>query len=152
MSKKRVNQYIWGLAKFFIFWEMENLLIESFLPRGILAQFVLTGIEELGQVKIKKDNLYIHLEEKNILPTGYDTKEYESKGFFVEKYIQDFPIRGKAVYLVIKRRRWRLKIDSSQEISTDCLFITEGSKLTQELSDFLKGTGRDPGRYDNEHS
>jgi len=131
---------------------MENLFIESFLPKGLLEQFTITGIEELGQVKFKRVNWYIDLEEKNILPPGYDAKDYESKGFFSAKYIQDFPIRGKAVYLVIKRRRWRLKVDSSQEISTDCLFITEGSKLTQELSDFLKGTGRDPGRYDNEHS
>jgi hypothetical protein len=131
---------------------MENLFIESFLPTGLLGQFAVTGIEELGQVKFKRMNWYIYLEEKNILPDGYEAIDYESKGFFPVKYIQDFPIRGKAVYLVIKRRRWRLKVDSTKEISTDCLFITEGSKLTQELSDFLKGTGRDPGRYDHEHS
>lgn len=130
---------------------MENLL-ESFLPQGLLSQFTLTGIEELGQVKLKRVSWYIYLEEKNILPSGYSASEYESKGFYAEKYIQDFPIRGKSVYLVIKRRRWRLKETPSQEISTDCLFITEGSKLTRELSDFLKGTGRDPRRYDNEHS
>jgi transposase len=112
----------------------------------------LTGIEELGQVKLKRVSWYIYLEEKNILPSGYSASEYESKGFYAEKYVQDFPIRGKSVYLVIKRRRWRLKETPSQEISTDCLFITEGSKLTRELSDFLKGTGRDPRRYDNEHS
>ena len=97
-------------------------------------------------------NFYIYLDEKNILPSGYNIAEYESKGFFNSKYIQDFPIRGKAVYLVIRRRRWRLKLNATEEISTDCSFIAEGSKLTSELSDFLKGTGRDPGRYDNEHS
>jgi len=131
---------------------MENLFIESFLPLGILEQFILTEVKELGQVKFKRVNWYIYLEEKNVLPEGYEAKDYESKGFFAEKYIQDFPIRGKAVYLVIKRRRWRLKAEPSQEVSTNCLFITEGSKITQELSDFLKGTGRDPRRYDNEHS
>ena len=117
-----------------------------------MDQFLITDISELGHVKSKRVNWYIYLEEKNKLPSGYDSQEYESKGFFSQKYIQDFPIRGKAVYLVLKRRRWRLKADPSQELSTDCLFITEGSKITQELSDFLKGTGRDPRRYDNEHS
>jgi hypothetical protein len=131
---------------------MENLFMESFLPTGLLDQFTLLDVKELGQVSLKRVNWYIYLEEKNILPSGYTSDEFESKGFFPCKYIQDFPIRGKAVFLVIKRRRWRLKIDSKQEVSTNCLFITEGSKLTQELSDFLKGTGRDPRRYDNEHS
>lgn len=62
--------------------------------------------------------------------------------------IQDFPICGKAVYLVIKRRRWRDKATQSVEIKSDYSFIAEGSKLTVELSDFLKGTDRDPRRYD----
>ena len=74
--------------------------------------------------------------------------DYESKGFYDRAMIQDFPIRGKAVYLCIKRRRWRNKFNKSIEIKSDYSFITEGSKLTIELSDFLKGTGRDPRRYD----
>lgn len=131
---------------------MENSLISAFLPEGLLDQFSITGVMELGQVKMKRMCWYIYLEELNKLPPGYDSSAYESKGFFAEKQVQDFPIRGKAVFLVIKRRRWRLKADPSKEIASDCHFITEGSRLTQELSDFLKGTGRDPRRYDNEHS
>ena len=64
------------------------------------------------------------------------------------KRVQDFPIRGKALYLVIKRRRWRLKKDRKVEIKSDYSFISEGSKLTKGIADFLKGTGRDPRRYD----
>jgi len=86
------------------------------------------------------------LAEKNDLPKGYNRLNYESKGFYPEKTIQDFPIRRKAVYLVIKRRRWREK-QSRIEIKSDYSFIAEGSKLTIELSDFLKDTGRDPRRY-----
>ena len=126
---------------------MDNNIITAFLPEGLLEQFEIDCIKELGQVKYKRVNWYIFLNEKNILPTGYDPNEYESKGFFNAKYIQDFPIRGKAVYLVIRRRRWRLKTDKSKEITTDCSFITEGSKITSELSDFLKGTGRDTSGY-----
>ncbi len=85
--------------------------------------------------------------EKNELPIGYNKLNYESKGFYPAKTIQDFPIRGKAVYLVIKRRRWREK-QNRTEIKSDYSFIADGSKSTLELSDFLKGTGRDPIRYD----
>jgi hypothetical protein len=33
-------------------------------------------------------------------------------------------------------------------VKSDYSFIAEGSKLTVELSAFLKDTGRDPRRYD----
>jgi len=78
---------------------------------------------------------------------GYDVSDYESKGFYPETIIQDFPIRGKAVYLAIRRRRWRHKERKSEIIHNDYSIVADGSKLTRELSDFLKGTGRDPGRY-----
>jgi hypothetical protein len=60
--------------------------------------------------------------------------------------IQDFSLRGKAVYLNIKRRRWRHK-EAKKEIKSDYSFIAEGAKLTKDLARFLKGTGRDPRRY-----
>jgi hypothetical protein len=130
---------------------MDTTFLSTFLPDGLLSQFALKEVKELGLVKLKKVNFYFYLEERNILPSYYSSSEYESKGFFKEKLIQDFPIRGKAVYLVIKRRRWRHK-ESGEEISSDCSFITDGSKLTKELSGFLKGAGRDPGTYDDDHS
>lgn len=89
-----------------------------------------------------------YLDENNSLPDGYSESEYESKGFYKRVAIQDFPIRGKTVYLFIKRRRWRKKGGKFQEIKSDYTFIAEGSKLTDELSAFLKDTGRDPRRYD----
>jgi hypothetical protein len=102
----------------------------------------------LGDIQTKKDCFFIYLDEKNILPKDYNINEFESKGFHEQALIQDFPIRGKAVYLGIRRRRWRNKTDKSIEIKSDYSFIAEGSKLTVELSDFLKDTGRDPRRYD----
>jgi outer membrane usher protein FimD/PapC len=113
-----------------------------------LEHFEITHIKELGDIQTKKDCFYIYLDEKNQLPSEYDSREYESKGFCDRTYIQDFPIRGKAVYLAMRRRRWRNKLDKSQEVKSDYSFIAEGSKLTVELSDFLKDTGRDPRRYD----
>lgn len=121
--------------------------LSIFLPDSLLNHFDLLHVTELGEVSSKNMIYHIELAEKNDLHKGYNRLNYESKGFYPEKTIQDFPIRGKTVYLVIKRRRWR-ENQSRIEIKSDYSFIAEGSKLTIELSDFLKDTGRDPRRYD----
>lgn len=126
---------------------MDTSLLSVFLPDSFLDYFELVSSKQLGNVKTKKMEFELYLDERNILPSGYDLADYESKGFLPSTRVQDFPIRGKAVYLLIRRRRWRHK-QSKKEISNDYSFIAEGSRLTQELSDFLKGTGRDPRRYD----
>jgi hypothetical protein len=127
---------------------MNFSIFTSFMPDGLLTHFDIVDFKELGDLHTKKDCLYIYLDEKNILPNQYLPTEFESKGFYERAIVQDFPIRGKAVYLGIRRRRWRNKLDKSIEVKSDYSFIAEGSKLTVELSDFLKGTGRDPRRYD----
>ena len=127
---------------------MDFSVFSHFLPDGLLDHFDIVGFKELGNLDTKKDCFYIYLDEKNMLPKEFDNNQYESKGFYNRTLIQDFPIRGKALYLGIRRRRWRSKIDKSIEIESDYSFITEGSKLTIELADFLKYTGFDPRRYD----
>ena len=127
---------------------MDFSIFSHFLPDGLLDHFAIIDFKELGDLQTKKDCIFIYLDEKNILPKSFDNNEFESKGFYNRTLIQDFPIRGKAVYLGIRRRRWRSKVDKSFEIKNDYTFITEGSKLTIELADFLKYTGFDPRRYD----
>jgi transposase len=126
---------------------LNSSFIDCFLPEGLLVHFGVVDVLELGDVSTKKMIFEIHLDERNSLPEGVDSNEYESKGFLPSSRIQDFPIRGKAVYLVIRRRRWRHKT-TGKKTSNNYSYIAEGSRLTQELSDFLKGTGRDPRRYD----
>jgi len=123
-------------------------LLGAILPKDLLVYFDIVSFEELGDISVKKDSFHIYLEEKNKLPKGYSRIDYESKGFISSKQIQDFPIRGKAVYLHIKTRRWRDKKTKRIEVKNDYSFIAEGSKLTSDLSAFLKDTGRDPRRYD----
>jgi hypothetical protein len=127
---------------------MDFSIFSSFLPDGLLSHFDIVGFKELGDLQTKKDCFYIYLDEKNTLPNDFNSNDFESKGFYERTLIQDFPIRGKAVYLGIRRRRWRSKTDKLIEVKSDYSFIAEGSKLTIELSDFLKDTGRDPRRYD----
>ena len=123
---------------------MNKEIIEYLLPTGLLEYFSILSVKEVEEATTKEKEIEIELEEKNIIHSGYDASQYESKGFFPEKKIQDFPIRGKAVYLLIKRRRWRHKINKKEEITNNYSYFAEGSKITQELSDFLKYTGRDP--------
>ena len=127
---------------------METEFAKLVLPRKLLKYFMVKEIKELGDISTKKMIYEMHLEEKNEVPAGYSADDYESKGFLSSARVQDFPIRGKAVYLVIKRRRWRHK-KTKKGISRDFRLVAEGSKLTNELSDFLKETGRDPRRYDH---
>ncbi len=122
--------------------------MNHFLPAELLSHFAIVEIKELCDVVSKELFYEISLEQNNVIPTKYNTIDYESKGFYTEVTIQDFPIRGKAVYLLIKRRRWRHKNNPKDIIRNDYSFIAEGSKLTKELADFLKETGRYTGRYD----
>ena len=70
-------------------------IISSFLPQGLLDHFEIIEQKDLGYIVTKPEGFYIYLEEKNVLPEGYDNSSYESKGFYKEKTIQDFPVRGK---------------------------------------------------------
>lgn len=53
-----------------------------------------------------------------------------------EVTFQDFYIRGKAVYLKIKRRRGRLKSDLGKIVQTNFQFVAEGAGFTQEPLSF----------------
>lgn len=120
---------------------METSIIPHILPAQLLSHYSVTAVLELGDIKTKELYLEIHLEEDNELRSSLKVSEYESKGFSSSSRIQDFPLRGKAVYLQIKRRRWRNKT-TRKDLLNDYTFIAEGAKLTKELSDFLKDTGR----------
>lgn len=113
--------------------------------------FTITSFSTLCSIEIKKEYWLIDFEEKNELPNGYSSLDYESKGFMESHLIQDFPLRGKGVYLRIKKRRWRHK-QTKEIIKRDFSFIADGSKFTQELSDFLKGASGYKARYHEQYS
>lgn len=125
---------------------MEKEILASILPNLLLENFTIVNFKELGDIQTKTMFFEIHLDEKNIIHDSEIRGDFESKGFLPSSRVQDFPIRGKAVYLVIRKRRWRHK-QTKKEISNTYSFVAKGAKLTEEISDFLKGTGRDPRRY-----
>lgn len=116
-----------------------------------MGYFHITRFEILCSVELKKEYWLIDFDEKNELPNGYSVDDYESKGFMEGKLIQDFPLRGRAVYLRIRKRRWRHK-ETGAVIKRDFSFIADGSKFTQELSDFLKDGSEYATRYHEQHS
>ena len=74
--------------------------LSLFLPSEILDYFTLVN-------HVSQDTCFIlYLEEKATIPSEYSDLHLHSKGFLPEIEVQDFPIRGKAVYLRIKRRHW----------------------------------------------
>ena len=64
-------------------------------------------------------------------------KETESKGFYDPVVVQDFPLRGKKLFLNIRRRRWILK-KSNEYISRNWRMVAEGTRMTQDFASFLK--------------
>ena len=126
-------------------------MLHQFFPAELILSFDIVGIETLCSIETKSEYLVIDFIEKNILPFGLSSEEYECKDFMESKLIQDFPLRGKAVFLRIKKRRWRHK-ETKQVIKSDFSFIAEGSKFTQDLSDFLKDAGGYATRYHEQHS
>ena len=110
-------------------------LLKHFLPEGILDYF------ELTQVRDTNDKLTLVLEEKPLLPDEHSHRKLHSKGFYPIVDIQDFPIRKKACFLQVKRRRW-LDVDTGEVFSRDWHLVAKGTRMTNEFALFLKGLTR----------
>jgi hypothetical protein len=52
--------------------------------------------------------------------------------------VQDFPVRGKKLYLHIKRRRWEVQ-SNGNIVSRDWRLVQSGTRMTAEFAAFLKG-------------
>ena len=101
------------------------------LPEGTLEYFALVDVKE------SVNEVVIYLEEKNIVPEKYTDQDIESKGFYDPVIVQDFPLRGKKVFLNIRRRRWLLK-KYNEYISRNWRMVAEGTRMTQDFASFLK--------------
>jgi hypothetical protein len=115
--------------------EEDSSLLNVFLPKGILDYFTITKVDQF------EESINIHLEEKNILPEEYANDKLTSKGFYDEIKVQDFPIRGKAVYLYIKRRRW-INETRGTIVMRNWKLVAKGTRMTQEFASFLKVISR----------
>jgi hypothetical protein len=110
-------------------------LAKIVLPEGILEYF------SIKQVKQQPKELHIYMEEQNLPPIEYRDNKLTSKGFFDEIKVQDFPIRGKEVYLLIKRRRW-FNEDTGGTVYRNWALVAQGTRMTEEFALFLKVINR----------
>ena len=101
------------------------------LPEGTLDYF------DLVDVKESVNEVVFYLEEKNMVPEKYTDQDTENKGFYDPVIVQDFPLRGKKVFLNIRRRRWLLN-KHNEYISRNWRMVAEGTRMTQDFASFLK--------------
>jgi hypothetical protein len=105
------------------------------LPEILLEHF------DLAKTEIKSETLHLSFEEKNNVPAEYSSLQLVSKGFHEQITILDFPLRGKYVYLHIKRRRWTDK-QTGKVLQRDWNLVAKGTRITEEFAAFLKEISR----------
>jgi len=111
--------------------ESFDILLDLVLPAGVKTYF------ELKRHSFDQDTIHLYLEELNIKPEEFKTQKLESKGFHSEITFQDFPLRGKEVYMHVKRRRW-LNHDTGKVVSRDWSVVANGTRISKDFAAFLK--------------
>ena len=111
--------------------EQYQSLLKLVLPTELFEYFEIVNIEADDKT------VHVHLDERDIKPAKYSDQKLTSKGFHSSVIIQDYPLRNKAVYLHVRRRRWLVE-QTSEVISRDWQAVAEGTRLTKEFADFLK--------------
>lgn len=96
---------------------------------------------DIKTVSEQGSKLVISLEEKPLTAEELSNQNLHSKGFYPAVEIQDFPIRRKACYFKVKRRRW-IDIDTAEPYTRDWDLVAKGTKMTSEFALFLKRLNR----------
>ena len=115
--------------------ETQLELLKLFLPEILVEHF------DLINSKTEGETLHLYFEELNKPPVEHLSKALISKGFHDEITVQDFPLRGKRVFLHIKRRRWTDK-QTNTIVQRDWNLVAKGSRMTEEFAAFLKEISR----------
>lgn len=114
---------------------MEQELIELLFPDGLLDYFTVVKVDK------RKEEYVFHLDEKNIKPKGFKTKDLESKGYYNQESMSDFPIRGKRCVLKLRRRKW-IESSTGKIVSRNWAIVAKGTRITEEFASFLKELNR----------
>ena len=70
-------------------------IIKLLLPEVLIMHF------ELTKQIIEREEIHFYFTENNVISIEFKDDKLSSKGLFPEATIQDFPIRGKQVFLHI---------------------------------------------------
>ena len=99
------------------------------LPEVLLSHFDLTKHD------IKGEAIHFCFTALNNIPEECANVKLHSKSFFPQGTVQDFPIRGKNVYLHIIRCRWLNKV-AGKVVTRDWGLVTTGSRITSKFAIF----------------
>lgn len=126
----------------FTIFTAKNLPLDNYLEllKLILPEFLVEHFDLVNSV-IEEEKMHLFFEERNSVPSKDNERILISKGFLNEVTIQDFPLRGKLVYLHIKRRRWTDK-NTNEIIQRDWNLVAQGTRMTLEFAAFLKEINR----------
>jgi transposase len=108
-----------------------NQLLKALLPAEIFSYF------EITQVLVSQDKLDVYLDELNHPPLKYEGQKLHSKGFYPAAEVQDFPIRERAVFLHVRRRKWQVE-STGNIVSNTWDTVAEGTRYTKGFASFLK--------------
>ena len=129
--KNKVEQFRKYYLRVFTKYDTMKELLDLILPGDVLAFF------EVVKESTTSDQIDIYLDEKNIPPHEYGGQGVLSKGFTGTTRIQDFPLRGRSVYLHVRRRKWQLP--SGEVVSNKFSLSADGTRYSKEFASFLKG-------------
>ena len=114
------------------------MLSESLLSiANLLLPEVLVEYFDMTKHEINGEEIHFYFTEMNTAPEEFKDVNLYSKGFFPEATVQDFPIRGKNVFLHITRRRW-LNETTGKVVTRDWQLVAKGTRITSEFAFFLK--------------
>jgi len=118
-------------------------LVKLIAPGVISEKFEFKAVEE------KSETITLFFEEKpDLIPEALVGKEIVQDGFLNSIELQTFPLKDKAVYLSLKRRRWKEKGSQGPSYNNSYELHRKGMKTTNEFGDFLKeGLGLQPSEY-----
>lgn len=119
-----------------------NTILRLIVPEEILKSFDL--------IETKEGSTYTELyfeEKKELIPAIIEGQEVILDGFCNPLSLLSFPLKAVPTYLIIKRRRWKLKGGSPHQ-SNDYDFNHPNIKATKEFAAFLKEVhGHTPDEY-----
>lgn len=104
-------------------------------PEGLLDYFEVKRWEKRGSEYL------FYLDEMNIAPRELKKEDLESKGFYNEESMNDFPLRGNKCVLKLRRRKWVEKT-SGTIVNRDWSIVAKGTRITEEFATFLKELNR----------
>ena len=106
-------------------------LASLILPLEIIPYF------EVIRVIKHEERIDLYLDERNNPPKHPFT--YFSKGFTEERIIQDFPLRGRTVFLHVRKRKWQ-ENETGHIVTNSYELAYQGTHFTPEFASFLKAT------------